>query len=198
MLPRREGEAEMSGKKQDARVRYTKMVIRQSLVELLRKKPVAKITVTEICELAGINRATFYAHYSDPTDLLHSLENDLIEGITVRAQPALTGENADITGTLCGIVEYIRENAEICRVLLSDTGDTNFQNQVVHVMERRYLDFWRSARGGGEEDFAYVYTFIALGSVGVIRKWLDEGMAKPAAEIAELIVRLSAAGLMTR
>lgn len=198
MRPRQEGEAEMSGKKQDARVRYTKMVIRQSLVELLRKKPVAKITVTEICELAGINRATFYAHYSDPTDLLHSLENDLIEGITVRAQPALTGENGDITGTLCGIVEYIRENAEICRVLLSDTGDTNFQNQVVHVMERRYLDFWRSARGGGEEDFAYVYTFIALGSVGVIRKWLDEGMAKPAAEIAGLIVRLSAAGLMTR
>ena len=57
----------MPGRKQDARVRYTKMVVKESLMELLRVKPVAKVTVTEICERAGINRATFYAHYSDPT-----------------------------------------------------------------------------------------------------------------------------------
>ena len=49
----------MPEKKQDARVRYTKMMIRNSLLELLRTKPIAKITVTEICEMAGINRATF-------------------------------------------------------------------------------------------------------------------------------------------
>ena len=64
----------MPGKKQDARVRYTKMVVKSSLLELMQTKPVAKITVTEICEKAGINRATFYSHYSDPTDLLHSIE----------------------------------------------------------------------------------------------------------------------------
>lgn len=69
----------MPEKKQDARVRYTKMVIRNSLLELLRIKPIAKITVTEICERADINRATFYAHYSDPSDLLHSLEAEVIE-----------------------------------------------------------------------------------------------------------------------
>ena len=49
----------MSGKKQDARVRYTKMMVKSSLLELMQTKPVAKITVTEICEKAGINRATF-------------------------------------------------------------------------------------------------------------------------------------------
>ena len=49
----------MPGKKQDARVRYTKMVVKSSLLELMQTKPVAKITVTEICEKAGINRATF-------------------------------------------------------------------------------------------------------------------------------------------
>ena len=52
----------MPGRKQDARVRYTKMVVKESLMELLRVKPVAKVTVTEICERAGINRATFDAH----------------------------------------------------------------------------------------------------------------------------------------
>ena len=185
----------MPGKKQDARVRYTKMVIRQALLELMGTKPVAKITVTEICERAGINRATFYSHYADPTDLLQSIEAELIEGISVRAQPALSGGGSDILATFNGIVEYIRDNAGICRVLLSDTGDAGFQNQVVNVMEKRYLEFWYSASSGDAEEAAYAYTYIALGSVGVLRKWLDGGMKKPAAEIAGLILRLSASGL---
>ena len=185
----------MSGKRQDARVRYTKMVVKQSLLELLRTKPVAKITVTEICEAAGINRATFYSHYADPSDLLQSIEDELVEGITVRAQPALSGGGTDMRATLRGIVGYIRANADTFRVLLSDTGDASFQNQVVSVMERRYLDFWQAFRPEDAEGAAYIYTFIALGSVGVIRRWLDECMLRSDAEIAELIFRLSAAGL---
>ena len=78
----------MPEKKQDARVRYTKMMIRNSLLELLRTKPIAKITVTEICEMAGINRATFYAHYSDPSDLLHALESEIIEDVAQHPSPA--------------------------------------------------------------------------------------------------------------
>ena len=50
--------------KKDARKRYTQMVLKQSLLKLLKEKPVNKITVKEVCELAQLNRATFYAHYS--------------------------------------------------------------------------------------------------------------------------------------
>ena len=56
--------------KTDARVKYTKMVLKKALLELMQHKPVNKITVKEICERAELNRATFYAHYSDCFDLL--------------------------------------------------------------------------------------------------------------------------------
>ena len=48
------------------------MVLKQSLLKLLKEKPVNKITVKEVCELAQLNRATFYAHYSDCFALLES------------------------------------------------------------------------------------------------------------------------------
>ena len=67
--------------KTDARVKYTRMVIQQTFLELLQKKPISKITVTEICEIAGINRATFYKHYMDPYDLLEQFENEAIQGL---------------------------------------------------------------------------------------------------------------------
>ena len=48
----------MSEKKIDRRVRYTKMVLRESLLELMKTKPVVKITTTELCKHADINRNT--------------------------------------------------------------------------------------------------------------------------------------------
>ena len=63
--------------KTDARVKYTRMVLKKALLELLEHKPVNKITVKEVCERAGLNRATFYAHYTDCFDLLESIEEEL-------------------------------------------------------------------------------------------------------------------------
>ena len=60
-------------KKSDARVRYTQRVLKESFLSLLRKKPINKITVKEVCELAELNRATFYSHYSDCFDLMEKI-----------------------------------------------------------------------------------------------------------------------------
>ncbi|HAW71465.1 MAG TPA: TetR/AcrR family transcriptional regulator, partial [Firmicutes bacterium] len=34
----------------DRRVKYTKMVLRESLIKKLRDKPIARITIKELCE----------------------------------------------------------------------------------------------------------------------------------------------------
>ena len=64
--------------KTDARVRYTRMMIQQTFLDLLKKKPISKITVKEICEDADVNRSTYYVYYSDPYDQLHKIEDALI------------------------------------------------------------------------------------------------------------------------
>ena len=69
----------MAVDKQDRRVRYTKMVLRDSLLELMQTAPINKITVKDICERADVNRGTFYLHYQDPYDLMHQIENELID-----------------------------------------------------------------------------------------------------------------------
>lgn len=48
------------------------MMIRESFIQLLKEQPVSKITVTKICEMAEINRATFYKYYNDAFDLLQN------------------------------------------------------------------------------------------------------------------------------
>ena len=66
-------------RKTDARIRYTQRILKESFLILLKQKPVNKITVKEVCEMAELNRATFYAHYSDCFALLESIEQELLE-----------------------------------------------------------------------------------------------------------------------
>ena len=47
-------------RKQDRRTRYTRQAIKDTFLELLNQKSFTKITVTEICKNAEINRGTFY------------------------------------------------------------------------------------------------------------------------------------------
>ena len=49
----------------DRRVNRTKRQIKKALINLLSKKALSRITVSEITELADIGRGTFYTHYQD-------------------------------------------------------------------------------------------------------------------------------------
>ena len=60
----------------DRRVQYTKKVIVDTFLNLLEEKDISKITVTEICKIADINRATFYRYYLDVYDLKDKIEDD--------------------------------------------------------------------------------------------------------------------------
>ena len=63
--------------KDDVRITKTKRDLRGGLVSLLKKMPLDKITVCNICEEAMINRMTFYKHYMDKVDLLGDVVRDL-------------------------------------------------------------------------------------------------------------------------
>ncbi len=65
--------------KEDLRVIKTKRNIKNVMMDLLQKKPIEKITVTELASHALINKGTFYHHYSDIYDLYQELVSDFIE-----------------------------------------------------------------------------------------------------------------------
>ena len=49
---------------EDHRSRVTKLLLRRAFTDLLEQKPIQSISVKELCERAGINRGTFYSHYT--------------------------------------------------------------------------------------------------------------------------------------
>ena len=49
----------------DIRIEKTERAIKQAFMELRAQKPLEKIKVKELCDLACINKSTYYAHYQD-------------------------------------------------------------------------------------------------------------------------------------
>ncbi|MCR5653555.1 MAG: TetR/AcrR family transcriptional regulator [Ruminococcus sp.] len=65
----------------DLRVKRTLKSIKEAFYQLRKKKPIKRISVKELSELAMINKATFYLHYKDVYDLSDKLENELISSV---------------------------------------------------------------------------------------------------------------------
>ena len=65
----------------DIRVKKTRRSIINAFLELRTYQPLEKITVTELCEKAEVNKSTFYKHYADIFDLSNQLEEETIEQI---------------------------------------------------------------------------------------------------------------------
>ncbi len=65
----------------DLREKKTRRSIRQAFLKLRKTKPVEKISIKELAELAEISKATFYLHYKDIFDLSDQLQNEVIQSV---------------------------------------------------------------------------------------------------------------------
>ncbi len=180
----------MNEKKTDARVRYTKMMIRNGFTSLLKEKALAKVTVTDICAKAGINRATFYSHYKDPTDLMESLENELLENIVDIINESLASGEAELRKILPHILSFIQSESDICLIFTSDLSNSGFVMRCLRLIESRFVSTWTSRCDISAELADELYLYGAMGSVGLLHKWLNSGCQQSAEYMADLIIRL--------
>ena len=80
----------------DVRVKLTKKMVFEAFLSILKNKPIAKITVKEICTAADINRTTFYKYYKDTYDLLEQIEDELIDNLQANLEHVDKSSLSDI------------------------------------------------------------------------------------------------------
>lgn len=169
----------------DIRVRYTKMVIEQSFLDLLKGKPVGKITVTELCQRAQINRATFYKHYLDIPDLLEQMEEQLFEQI----RSAFTPGTRSLEAFLTEILQHVHNDQARYVLLGSDHGDPNLMSKVFLLCyESAYPLVARIIQKITESERQMLYHYLSHGSAGVLIWWIKGGMQESSQDVAKFIM----------
>lgn len=173
--------------KSDQRTRLTKMLIRKAFTELLREKPVQNITVKELCQTAGINRGTFYSHYTDIYDLLRKMEDDMLQDLQQALEPLLHAPEDELLPVkiTTGIYQCLKDNADICTVTLGEYGDREFADRLISLGRERCMESYsKFFQGASPRQIEMFYAFVSAGHIGLLRKWVADGMAASAQEMA--------------
>ncbi len=174
----------------DARVRYTKKVIRESFLHLLKSKPIQKITVKEICAKAEINRATFYSHYRDPYDLLQQIEDELFEDLSTKVVKKYRYDN--LTAITQRAFEIIASNIELCRILFSGNGTRQFLDRVMSLARETTISGWKAKYPRASRyQIEFLFQFFISGCVAVLEHWVKIGMKETPIELGEFSIKLA-------
>ena len=87
-------------RKTDRRTLYTKGVIKEAYLVALKTKHYDKITVSELCSAAEINRSTFYLHYADALAVFDEILDELLSEIVGNIEAYLS-ENPEMSISEC-------------------------------------------------------------------------------------------------
>ncbi|MBY0099139.1 TetR/AcrR family transcriptional regulator [Mesobacillus maritimus] len=182
--------------KLDRRIQYTRMILKESLMKLLKEKPISSITVKELCALADINRSTFYSHYSDQYDLLTQVEEEIIQDMNETLLNYNINQDEESFQMIEKIVEYVAANSDICETLFSENGDPSFKKRVMMLAHDYTVKSWMSSYPVDDSITSeYASLFAISGSIHILEIWLKNGMDKTPKEMAEIINNLTNKGL---
>ena len=161
-------------RKTDARIRYTQGVLKQALLSFLKEKPINKITVKEVCERAELNRATFYAHYSDCFALLESIEEDLLEAFQQ------------------SLYTMIERQQEACRVLIFQNVCPNVLRRMISLARGESIAYWKQhLHRVTEAELEMLYTHLSNGLMHVVVEGYEKYSREEVVRFVNRIVQCS-------
>lgn len=178
----------MKEQTENRRIRMTKRLMRDALLELLEQSELSGISVTAVCQAADVNRSTFYNYYSCPSDLLREIEQDVLDRIPV-PPPVLDREGEDeLLRSTTGFFDYIKENERVFRVLFSESPNDDFSSRLVDLLCSQHIPVVENV---DEQASRFMQRYVANGTVGMLREWLASGFPVSSREIAEMMYFLS-------
>ena len=179
--------------KESRRIRYTKMVLRESLMELMKIKPISAISIKEICATADISRSSFYNYYTDQYDLLRKTEEETLAFINSNLNKYEFYKNQKLGALRMveEVLQYVLDNNKSIYVLFSENGNIDFQRTLFISMYEKNILKSLTDNLPDEQTKQYYFLFIVTGTISLIYHWIKNGMDKPIPELAKLIITIT-------
>jgi AcrR family transcriptional regulator len=177
-------------------VRRTRANLRDALLELMKTKPIARISSKEVYDTADISRTTFYVHYKDPFDILDQLEAETmaaLEGFLYQFADSARYGPRKVAAMFDTFLRFVAGNSNSIQALLGENGDIRFQTELF----QKIIDYSRQilqdiSPNPSEIDIHEGYSiFYVYGVIGLIRFWLKKGMHIPIPALSQMLVRLT-------
>ncbi len=180
----------------DPRVRRTRQLLKEALAQLLHTRDFDKLSVQEITDAAGVNRATFYAHYPDKFALLECMVagrfHALLEERGVVFDGSCTGALLGIALGVCDFLSQTLNQLAGTPCAATNQMPPHMESAIIAVVRTMLLDGIRRhppASGDAPELLAATVSWAIYGAA---KEWVRTPNRTPSEEIAATVQRLVA------
>ena len=179
---------------EDRRARRSRKLLKESLLELMKRKTFSDISVRDVTDAADMNRATFYLHYSGPAELLQSVEEDLLAELQslVDAHMQETFAVGSVAPVFEPVLDFAVEHRETCTILFASSEASGFFQAIQRLVHENGAPLVRTwFRPADPRLTDYLLNFLAWGFIGLLSEWFEKDMALPKAELLAAAQRMA-------
>ncbi|QJC52079.1 TetR/AcrR family transcriptional regulator [Paenibacillus albicereus] len=176
-----------NSKKEDPRAIRSKRMFKEAIVSLmLEERSLSHLTVQKIASRAELNRATFYLHFEDVSDLLRQLADEVLNGLSEKIQPLEQSDPGDEQERLTVFLDSIYDKRKLLAVLFdSKSLETNLFHLLKTLIETRR---WNKRLDRSSHPVALEIRTASI--MGIIMWWIRDGIQFSPAYIADQITLL--------
>ena len=151
--------------------------IERAFIEFLQTRELEKVTVSDICKAAGINRSTFYANFADIYELADRGRERLeAEVSTLYQEEVAKGFNSN---DYLKLFRHIRDNQIFYNTYFKLGYDNNYKIKL--------YDTHQAAEHFDNQFIEYHIEFFRSGFNAIVKKWLASGCRETPEEMDEII-----------
>lgn len=159
-------------RKTDRRTIYTRKLIMDCYIQLLKEKSREKIRITELCKLAEINRCTFYLHFNNIWEVGDAIEQELFQKFKkfVQTQKTSSPQKQSLSDTF--FEKMLHDDTYVTLMSMQQ-----FESPLADFMRDYYLEEMNDSLPPDNNLTArekeLLYDFIAGGVSAVQRNWIQ-------------------------
>jgi AcrR family transcriptional regulator len=184
---------QLAPEKIDPRVKRTRNLLERAFMELIQEKGFQAVTVQDITERAGVNRATFYAHFEDKYALLdHRIRQGFIEEIDKRMLNACHLTRDNLRNLVIAVCEFTRTINDHCKPAQAQF-ESLVEAQVKGVLHELMLKWLEQVTLSATPETAATAASWAI--YGLALQWSHAKQPRPVEAFADEVLPLVAANL---
>jgi AcrR family transcriptional regulator len=181
----------------DPRIRRTRELLQQALARLLTTREFEKLSVQEITDDAGVNRATFYAHYPDKFALLECMVASRFHALLNERGIVFNGTcSAAVQGIVLGVCDFLAQTLPLPCSATADYPQNHMaphmESAIVAVVRTMLLDGLQRHPPASGDSPELIAATASWAIYGAAREWVNTPDRLPSDQIAATVFRLIA------
>ena len=180
----------------DPRVKRTRQLLQQAFLALMQEKGFQDTTVQDIADRATVNRATFYAHFTDKYDLIDSCIREQFQQLLISKLPAQSQWSVAnlhlLIATVFDFLAFVQHDCTPAQRELDPTLESAVQEEVYGVLLRWLRPRVPTESAAQPETVARVTSWAIFGTAG---QWCRGTRTPPSPAMTRQVLAVVQGGL---